>query len=456
MKDDIRHIFRAYDIRGKFNDELTPEAMTRIGSAYGTFCRKKGFDEVVVGGDVRGSTECLINALISGITSTGISVSVISRSPLGPVLFNAWYLKKGASAFVTASHLPPEFNGVKFYFGDGVGFSTEQNEEVYSLFYKEDEWVKVNYDEVGKVEYIDAFEKYYNHVTENFKVPKMKVVIDCGNGAASLVFPQLYENLGLEVKTIFGEPDPSFPNRPSEPNEKTLTRLTEVVQEEKADFGVGFDGDGDRCVLVDNMGRVVSGDVTGVLLGKSLAPKKGSEVLINVECSSLIKTELEKDGLIVSYIPVGHATLTYEAAKRKAVLGIESSGHMVIPSIFPFDDALIVPLVVAKLIGEKSLAKLADEIPTFHKARYDLITDDKIKFKVMEIIVERIKETKFKKITTMDGVRVDTESGWALVRASNTSAKIRITVESADKTEFNELSEFFKQMVNKVKEEITN
>ncbi len=208
-------------------------------------------------------------------------------------------------------------------------------------------------------------------------------------------------------------------------------------------------------MLVDNKGRVISGDVTGVLLGKSLAPKKGSEVLINVECSSLIKTELEKDGLIVSYIPVGHATLTYEAAKRKAVLGIESSGHMVIPSIFPFDDALIVPLVVAKLIGDKSLAELADAIPTYHKARYDLVTGDKVKFKVMDIIAERIKDTKFTKITTMDGVRVDTANGWALVRASNTSAKIRLTVESADESEFNELSEFFKQMVNKVKEEIT-
>ncbi len=203
------------------------------------------------------------------------------------------------------------------------------------------------------------------------------------------------------------------------------------MKKNNCDFGVAFDGDGDRSVIVDNTGKVLSADETGIILGKyGLAEKKGT-IIVNVECSKAVKEQLEPLGFKVKQIPVGHTFLTLEAKLEKSPLGIESSGHLILPEYFLFDDALVVPLKIAEILdnNEKTLGELAAEIPTYPTKKEVIDCDDQIKFDVVERLkVELTKE--FENINAMDGVRVDLKNGWVLIRSSNTSPIIRLTTEA--------------------------
>ena len=210
--------------------------------------------------------------------------------------------------------------------------------------------------------------------------------------------------------------------------------MEEVVRN-GADFGAAFDGDGDRVVIVDDLGRMLSADQCGTIIAKDLLVDHRGPVLANVECSMLIERVLEPLGAKIVRIPVGHTFLTLEAKRRNAVLGIESSGHFVIPSFFLFDDAMIIPLKLAEILVKtgRKVSELVDELPQFPKARENLECDDKLKFEVIRILADRLAdEYGADRVNTMDGLRIDlNEDGWVLIRASNTSPLIRVTVEGA-------------------------
>jgi phosphomannomutase len=432
------HIFRAYDIRGIFNVDLYPETMLKIGSALGAYANERGEESVVVGNDIRTSSPLLAHALISGLLASGMHVTGVGTTSFGICAFSGWRLKKGIIAYVTASHLPPEWNGVKLYTGEGIGFSADENEEIRDRVL-EGKGAAVSWTDVGTYDEADLRERYIEYIAGRFGFEragfKGKIVLDCGNGSMGLVALDIMNRLNLKTDALFLNPDPSFPNRPSEPTEASLGVLKEEVQRKQADFGVAFDGDGDRVALVDGKGRMLSAEQCGVIIARDLLEERKGTVLANVECSMLIERELEKLGGTIERIPVGHTFLTKEASARNAVLGIESSGHYVIPSIFPFDDAMIIPLKIAEIVVKtgKRLSELVDTLPIFPKERKNLHCDDKVKFEVMRVLAERlVREYGADRINTLDGIRIDLkEAGWVLIRASNTSPYIRVTVEGA-------------------------
>ncbi|MDI6886698.1 MAG: phosphomannomutase/phosphoglucomutase [archaeon] len=432
------HIFRAYDIRGIFNVDLYPETILKIGSALGTYAKELDEESVVVGNDIRTSSPLLAHALISGLLASGVHVTSVGTTSFGICAFSGWRLKKDITAYVTASHLPPEWNGVKLYTGEGIGFSAEENEEIRDRVLEGKESA-VLWNEVGTYQEVDLREKYIEYIAGRFEFErdgfKGKIVLDCGNGSMGLVALEIMNRIKLKTDALFLNPDPSFPNRPSEPTEESLGVLKEEVQRKQADFGVAFDGDGDRVALVDDKGRMLSAEQCGVIIARDLLEERKGTVLANVECSMLIERELEKLGGKIERIPVGHTFLTKEASKRNAVLGIESSGHYVIPSIFPFDDAMIIPLKMAEILVKtgKKLSELVDKLPMYPKERKNLQCDDKVKFEVMRVLAERLAdEYGTDRVNTMDGIRIDLkEEGWVLIRASNTSPYIRVTVEGA-------------------------
>ncbi|HID19594.1 MAG TPA: phosphomannomutase/phosphoglucomutase [Methanophagales archaeon] len=425
-------IFRAYDIRGIYGDDLYPETMLRIGLGLGTYAKGRGETSVVVGNDIRTTSPLLANALISGLLSSGIDVSNAGTTTFGVCAFSGWLLKKDIIAYVTASHLPPEWNGVKFYTGEGIGFSAEENGKIRDIVLDE-KGETVSWRETGNYHDVDLREEYIAWLGERFKfeVGEKRIVLDCGNGSMGLVALDVMKRVKLKTDALFPNPDPSFPNRPSEPTE--LGALKEAVLRNRADFGAAFDGDGDRVVIVDDRGRMLSADQCGVIIAKDLLEELRGPVLANVECSMLIERELEKLGGKIERIPVGHTFLTLEAKRRNAVLGIESSGHYVIPSFFLFDDAMIIPLKLAEILAKtgKKVSELVDVLPQYPKARKNLQCDDKVKFEVIRILADRLAdEYGADKINTMDGLRIDLKAdGWVLIRASNTSPLIRVTVE---------------------------
>ncbi len=431
------HIFRAYDIRGIYNEDLYPATMLKIGLALGTYAKQRSKKSVVIGNDIRATSTLLSNAFISGLLSAGIDVTNTGTTSFGACAFSGWLLKKDITAYVTASHLPPEWNGVKLYTGEGIGFSAEENEKIRDIVLAGKEEAVLWHD-VGNYHELDLREVYIEYIAKRFDrdiFDGKRTVLDCGNGSMGLVALDVANQVNLKADALFPNPDPSFPNRPSEPTDATLGALKAEVPRRKADFGAAFDGDGDRVVIVDDRGRMLSADQCGVIIARALLKERTGTVLANVECSMLIERELEQLGGKIERIPVGHTFLTKAAKERDAVLGIESSGHYVIPSFFLFDDAMVIPLKIAEILVKtgRKLSELVDELPEFPKQRTNLQCGEAVKFEVMRVLAERLAtEYGVDRISTMDGIRLDMgEEGWALIRASNTSALIRVTVEGA-------------------------
>jgi len=439
------HIFRAYDIRGLYGKDIDPILFYKIGLGAGSYLKKQlQGNTMAVGNDIRQSSHVLVHAFISGVCATGVEVTYTSTTSFGQTLFAGCKSKKDLIAFVTASHLPPEWNGIKFYFGDGVGLPEEELNKIRDNTLQE-QWVTADFSSTGRVQFIDTKKMYETFFNESFQFSKkIKVAVDCGGASMTLSAPDIFSNLGLELVPVYCEPDPLFSQRPSEPKPENLDTLRKTVQTKHCDFGVAFDGDGDRSVIIDNKGRVLSADETGIIIGKyGLNDKKGT-IIANVECSKTVTEQLSPLGFTIKQIQVGHTFLTHHAKVEQALLGIESSGHIIIPAYFLFDDALVVPLKIAEILHdtEKSLAQLRDEIPSYPTKKVEIPCEDDIKFKVMNHLKKSFIET-YDKTNTLDGVRIDFTDGWILIRASNTSPMIRLTTEGKTQDVVDELVEKF-------------
>ena len=458
---DLKHIFRAYDIRGIFNKEITPQNHFRIGLAFGTFLQLKQAlkdKHVFIAYDIRQTSSLLAQAFAAGVMVTGINIE-FSGEPLqfGACMFTAWKGQAFATAFITASHLPPEWNGIKFYYGSGVGFSEEDNIGIRDIFI-EGKFLSPKWDKVGQMTVTNLKEKYKEFLTAKFSLQqKLKVVVDCGNGASCLSAPAILHGIGLDVIPLFCEVDPNFPNRSSEPNQKSLQFLAEKVKSENADFGVGFDGDGDRAVIVDDKGRVLLADITGLILAKFMIKEFPNlkRVIANVECSLALEKVLSPPA-IIDRIKVGHTFLTADAQKKTdTLIGIESSGHMVFPTVYLFDDAMIIPLKLAEILSKQDrvLSELVNELPTLNKRKVAVSCPDRVKFKVISELLSSLR-SKYDNINPIDGIGIPIgKESWVLIRASNTGPKIRITVEAETDTQASDLlSKFQSHLEVKINE----
>lgn len=449
-----KHIFRAYDIRGLYNKDISPLVFLKIGLAAGTYVKQtmRG-TQIVVGSDIRQSSPPLAHAFIAGVTSTGVNIKHTGTTSFGQTLFTGGAAKADLIAFVTASHLPPEWNGIKFYYGDGVGFPEDNLMAIRDIALG-DVFALVDWDAIGTVQSIDAKTGYKNFFTSHFTFKKkLKVALDCGGASMTLSAPDIFTDLGLTTVPVFCEPDPTFSKRPSDPKPKNLSTLVEAVKKNTCDFGVAFDGDGDRAVIVDNTGNILSADQTGIILGKYGLGKKKGTVIINVECSKAVKEQLEPLGFRIKQIPVGHTFLTLEAKQEHSPLGIESSGHLILPEYFLFDDALVVPLKIAEILEQvkKPLNQLVAEIPVYPLKKEEIECADDIKFDVVKQLKQKLK-AEYDPVNTMDGVRVDLETGWVLIRPSNTSPIIRLTAEADNDTILHDLiTEFMTRTLEIIK-----
>jgi phosphomannomutase len=387
-------------------------------------------------------------SLISGLVASGMEVTDLGTAPFGEILFGGWKLEMDVTAFITASHLPPDWSGLKLYLGEGEGFPEE-----YLLDIKErvlnDKFDRAQWDSLKPIRTESFNSRYIEFMTDKFKLDKpVKAVLDCGNGSACLTAPQIFKSLGIETEELWCDVEPHFPNRSSEPTPETLEKLSSMVVSTGSAFGIGFDGDGDRGVIADDKGRVLTADIIGMIIGRDMLESGKGVILANVESSMAVEKVLTPLGGDVRRIRVGHTFLTLEAKKQKACLGIERSGHMVLPEYFLFDDAMLIPLRIAELLSrtEAPLSELVDSIPMFPKRTINFTCPDEFKFKVIESLQKSFSET-YENVNIMDGVRVDTDEGWALMRCSNTEPTIRMTIEASSDDALNELAEKFENIL---------
>ncbi|HXX88262.1 MAG TPA: phosphomannomutase/phosphoglucomutase [Candidatus Acidoferrum sp.] len=436
-------IFRAYDIRGVYGKDLTDEIMTRIGEAAGTLCP----GTFTVGRDFREHGAQLEKAFVSGLLKTGSNANLVGTCPASLCVFANSKMKNDTTGYITASHLPAEWNGIKFFHQDGVGFFEDENKKLGEISSSKN--FKTGEGSARKLEGMD--EEYASFAAEKIKPEKINVVADFGNGAACLLVPKILKKIDVKASFLFDWPDPTFSNRDPEPKPESLTALSKKIVKEKADLGIAFDGDGDRAMFVDDAGRVMMTEQAAILFIRDIMKTQRGPVVANIECSNIIEDEVKKYGERVFRIPVGHTFLVQETKKHNAVLGVEKSGHICVPKFFFFDDAIVNSIYMTEIVSKLSqkLSETVDELPSRFFERIEINCSDETKFEVIDKIKE-VATCTYENVDTIDGAKIIFPDSWALIRASNTSPELRLSIEAKNQKRVDELKKEMTKLIEQV------
>jgi len=446
-------IFRAYDIRGVYGEELDTSIGERVGLAFGNFlARNNDKGTVSIGCDARLSSPELQEAVATGISKAGFDVDVIGMVPIPVANFTTWkanltsnpYL---AGVYITASHNPAEYNGIRFRHPDGTGY-TGGNLEIKRIFFEDELIESDTFGKINKLSTDEILDTYVNFVSDKVgSIEGMRVALDPGNGVGCVIIERLFQEFGAETYSINNEPDGTFPNRPSEPAPKNLSVLISLMEKEKYDLGIAFDGDADRCVFIDNRARAVSAEKIGIITSKSLIKPDSNKVLAGVPCSMILEDEIPKIGGELIWIRVGDVFVCEELKKHNAAIAMEISAHFFAPGLteFIFDDPLIFSLKLAEHVfnSDLTLADLSDEIPSYPYEELKFKCLDSIKFKVNEQLEKTFLGMGYK-VETIDGVKIWLDGGWVLLRPSNTQPVIRMFVEAKDEPRLASIKDEFK------------
>ncbi len=448
-KIDFDHIFRAYDIRGVFGEDLTEEIATKIGVAFATFLQGK---TVVVGRDVRISGERLRDALVSGLVSR-CDVTDVGVLPTPLLFFAANRLSKDVGIMVTASHNPPQWNGFKAFWGKKGSIYGKDMEKVRD-YAKNIDTKKLGENLKGKASTYDGIIKAYQDFVQNkIKIErKLKIVADTANGTCGIVAPDLFERLGCDILTLNKEPDGTFPAHLPVPKEETLGELMKEVVKHKADFGVGYDGDGDRAVFIDEKGKLIPGDLTLLIFAKDLLEKNhGGKVVYELSCSMAVEEFVKKHGGIPMVERVGHTFIMDKMIREKALLGGEKSSHFYFADVYGMDDGTFASIKLAEILSKsnKKLSEMVAALPQYPSVyEKNFECPDSMKFTVIEKVRKQFKDYGLETLD-IDGVKLIEEFGWVILRASNTEPVIRISAEARTKEKLKELYYFAVQELNK-------
>ncbi len=431
---EVINTFRAYDVRGIYGKDLNEDIAERVGLAFGTFLGAG--NKVGVGRDVRLSSPSLHKALLKGLIASGCNVIDFGLVPTPLLYFGTWFRGLAGGIMITASHLPPEWNGFKLADKTGITLSDGTGlENVKKIFFSGNFNAPAH---KGSISEDDIVKDYVEFVSSKITLrSKFRVVFDFGNSVTSIVVPKVSVKLKQDAKFINKELDGTFPNRASEPSEESLQGLKKKVLEEKADIGIGYDCDGDRVAFVDETGRIfASGNITIPLLAAyMLSQNPGKKIVYDITCSSAVGDYIKKIGGEPVIVRVGHSYCAYEVLRQGALFGGQYSGHTAFPEVNCADDAIFGSLKILEALSwsGKKLSELVDMTPSyFTSGVVEIKCDDSIKFKIIEKIKKKSRLTSYKSIY-MDGILLYNETGRVLIRASNTAPVIKINSEGKTK-----------------------
>ncbi|HXV85260.1 MAG TPA: phosphomannomutase/phosphoglucomutase [Gemmatimonadales bacterium] len=427
-------IFRQYDIRGTVGDQLTAPLAHAVGRAFATIVRRrlKRAPRIAVGRDNRPSGELLARAIRDGIAASGGTAVDVGQLPTPALYLAVKEIGVEAGLQVTGSHNPPEFNGFKMVIG-GEAFYGDDIQEVYRLIETGDLEAGAGAIE-GDQSVLDRYVAAI--VSRNGPLTRpVKVVVDCGNGVASLIAERVLAGVGAEVVPLYCESDGTFPHHHPDPTVmENLVDLQATVCRTGAELGIGFDGDGDRIGAVDEAGRVVFGDILLLLFARDLVQRAGTghPVIFDVKCSDVLRQGLERAGLKPVMWKTGHSLLKAKLKELGAPLAGEMSGHMFFAGdYYGFDDA---PFAAARLVAYVArnggpLSRLLADIPvTFTTPELRVDCPDDRKFGVVDGAARHFGARY--SVVTLDGVRMSFPNGWGLLRASNTQPVLVLRFEA--------------------------
>jgi phosphomannomutase/phosphoglucomutase len=415
-------IFRQNDIRGVVDQDLTTEAARAIGRAYAALMRQRGVSgEIAVGRDNRPSGGKLRDALVAGLTESGVAVTDIGVVPTPLLYWSLFNLDVVGGIQITGSHNPAEYNGFKL----SLGRESLHGHDIQELFALIDS--EPGAGAAAGVRAVDVIDRYVKDVVERtgpISRP-IKLVYDCGNGAAALVAPQLLRALGLDAVGLFTESDGSFPNHHPDPTvPENLEDLIAAVRREGAELGIAFDGDADRIGMVDGTGRIVWGDHLLILYARDVFARTGpgQPVIFDVKCSQALPDAITKAGGTPVMWKTGHSLIKDKMKELRAPLAGEMSGHMFFADgYYGYDDALYGAARLLRIVADagRPVHELLADVPEFvstPEIRVDCADD--LKFELVARAVAHFRS--LYDVNDVDGVRVLYGDGWGLIRASNT------------------------------------
>ena len=429
-------LFGSSGIRGVVGKEINADLALKIGMAVGV-----DYHRVVLGKDTRTSGDLLANALVAGLTSVGAEVACAG-------LVSTPTLARAAKTFdcglmVTASHNPPEYNGVKMWNPDGSAFDTAQMKRAEELI-GEAAIPRKDWAGVGGSERLEgATQAHLESILRSVPGVNTSVVLDCGCGAASVISPYVLKGLGCELVTLNCQPDGRFPGRSPEPTDESLVDLKALVVARKAQMGIAHDGDGDRMVAVDRKGRLVDGDKLLALFahvvkkGDIVAPVDASMVLDEMITGNVIRTR------------VGDVYVAEALKKRGAKFGGEPSGTFIFPQYTYCPDGILAAAMLISMVGDGDLATMTDALPSYPVARKSYPFEGQRRKEVASRLRTEMSAVDCEELTEMDGYRADFKDGWFLVRLSGTEPKLRLSAEGRTEKELNRLVTIAEKVVKK-------
>ena len=447
-----KDIFKAYDVRGIYDSQLTIDSVHLIAKAL---CKiyDKNNEKIIVGRDGRLSSSPLLDSLIDGILKSGKDVINIGVVPTPLMYFSVNYFKLTSGIIVTGSHNPKNYNGLKIIMDDHSLAGEEiQNIYKYIVSNKFSESKKP-----GILENLNINDEYIEKICSDIKInKKLKIAIDAGNGAAGPLALNVYKNLGCDVIDLYCDIDGNFPNHHPNPNDpKNLNDLIEAVVSNKCDLGIAFDGDGDRCLIIDNLGNILWPDKQMMLYSSDvLSREKNSKIVFDVKSTKLLPDYIKQNDGIPIMCRTGHSFIKMKMKETDAMLGGEMSGHIFFKERwYGFDDGIYTGARMLEIISNHNLSssELFNNLPS-------LCSTPELNISVNKDGTQHDFMKKFAinakfpnaKISRIDGLRVDYKNGWGLIRASNTMPYLVMRFEANTKEELCKIQEKFREEIFKI------
>ncbi|MBE6498335.1 MAG: phosphoglucosamine mutase [Methanobrevibacter sp.] len=451
---DKKRLFGTFGVRRTANDVLTPEFASRLAACYGT--QIKG--TVAVGGDPRTSTVMLKEAVKAGLLSSGCDVVDLGILPTPGVQYAVRKYYDGG-VMITASHNPPQYNGLKFLDEFGIGIPDDVDLAIEKLYFDE-EPDRVPFNEIGQLYHNDKIiEEYVDEAiskvdVEAIRKANLKVVVDCGSGAGCYTAPYLIRKLGCEVTTLNAQADGFFPGRDPEPIEENLQELISVVKELGADIGLAHDGDADRTICIDEKGNFVLGDKTFTLVEKQmLKENNGGTIVTTVATSQAIYDIADEYNGNVIATAVGDLLVARKLKDEDGLFGGEENGGLIFPDFVYGRDAVMTVAKILETIAKegKPLSELVGELPVYYASKMKIECPDDEKEFVMKSIAEEIQNTTDFELDLTDGVKILKEDGWVIIRPSGTEPIFRCFAESDSQEKADEMTDWGIGLIKKYK-----
>jgi phosphomannomutase/phosphoglucomutase len=445
-------IFRENDIRGTYPEELNESVIKEIAKGIAKKCFQEDITSIVVARDGRLSGESLLTTFCIAIAQYGIDVNNIGLATSPMLYFAAKKENSKSGIMITGSHNPKNYNGIKMVIND----NSVSGSEILSLI-KNDE--TLNDSSVGQITYSDIKEIYISEILKNIDtdISELRVVIDCGNGAAGFVAPELFKRMGCDVIELYSEVDGNFPNHHPDPGKlENLEDIISKVKDKNADIGFAFDGDGDRVGLITNAGDMIFPDKQMMLFSEDILNKKKGSIVFDVKCSNHLSNLISKNGGTPIMAPTGHFHIKKAIKKNSALLGGEMSGHIFFnDKWYGFDDGPYAAARAAEILAKsnKSISEIfSDFQESFSTPELNITVTDENKFEIIDRFMANSNIDGDKIL--IDGLRVNFNDGWGLLRASNTTPKLVLRFEGDTKESMNRIQNEFISELSRICPEI--